>query len=56
MVLPAYMSCIGKKSPLNEMMHVAVILRLSAEAAIGNDLHHFLANMCRPDGTYFDGV
>lgn len=56
MVLPAYISCTGRKSPLSVMMNVAVILPLSAEPSICTDLHPFSADMCLPDGTYFDGV
>lgn len=41
---------------MNMAVILYVILRLSAEPGIGTDLHPFLANMCRPDGTYFDGV
>ena len=46
MALPAYMSCIGRKSSLT------VTLRLSAKPAIGTHLHPFSANLCRPDGMY----
>ena len=56
MVLPAYISCIGRKSPLSVMMNVAVILPLSADSSIGTDLNPFSTDMCLPDGTYFDGV
>ena len=51
----AYMSWIGRKSPLIVMMNAAVILHFLFESAIGAELHLFLANFFRLDGTYFDG-
>ena len=56
MVLPAYMGCSGRRSPLSVIINVAVTLDLSAEPTIGTNLHPFLPNVCRPDGTYFDGI
>ena len=40
-VLPAYISWIGRKSLLNVLMNVAVTLRLLAETTIDTELHPF---------------
>ena len=50
------MSCIGRKSPLNEIANVSVVERLSALPSMVTDCSPLAARIPFPTGTYFNGV
>ena len=56
LVLPPQISCIGRNDPVRSIANVAVIIRLSSDAANGTLVDPTFAKVRFDIGAYFRGV